>query len=40
MDIFYYIDYFHFLEKRLLDTKQYVAFEKENLNVFSIELVS
>ena len=40
MDFGYYIDYFHFLEKRLLDTKRYVAFEKENLDVFSIEFAS
>lgn len=40
MDFSYYIDYFLFLEKRLLDTKRYVAFEKENLNVFSIEYAS
>ncbi len=40
MDLRYYINYFHFLEDRLSNTQRYVAFEEENLDVFSIEFAS
>ncbi|MBQ3589758.1 MAG: hypothetical protein II980_04830 [Clostridia bacterium] len=40
MDFNYYVNYFAILEKRLVETEKYVAFEKENLNTFSIEYAS
>lgn len=40
MDFVYYVNYFSFLEERLMDTQKYVAFEEENLNTFSIEFAS
>ena len=40
MDFNYYIKYFAFLEERLIDTEKYVAFEYENLDVFSVEYAS
>ena len=40
MDFNYYTNYFAMLEDRLLNTEKYVAFEEENLEVFSIEFAS
>lgn len=40
MDFKYYVNYFAMLEERLINTEKYVAFEKENLDVFSIEYAS
>lgn len=40
MDFNYYVDYFAMLEERLLRIEKYVAFEEENLEVFSIEFAS
>lgn len=40
MDFEYYIKYFAMLEERLKNIEKYIAFEEENLNVFSIECAS
>lgn len=40
MDFNYYVKYFAMLEERLFNTERFVAFEKENLNIFSIEYAS
>lgn len=40
MDFQYYKNYFSYLEKRLLETQKYVAFEIENIKTFSIEFAS
>lgn len=40
MDFMYYVNYFAMLEERLISLQKYIAFEEENLNVFSIECAS
>ena len=40
MDFNYYVNYFTMLEERLIQLKKYIAFEEENLEVFSIECSS
>ena len=40
MDFKYYVNYFAMLEERLANTEKFVAFEKENLDTFSIEFAS
>lgn len=40
MDFKYYIKYFATLEERLENIEKYIAFEEENLDVFSIECAS
>lgn len=40
MDFNYYVKYFSLLEERLVNIEKYIAFEKENLDVFSIECAS
>lgn len=40
MDFEYYVKYFSYLEKRLIGTQKYVAFEKENIKTFSLEYAS
>lgn len=40
MDFKYYTKYFAMLEERLKNMEKYIAFEEENLDVFSIECAS
>lgn len=40
MDFNYYIKYFSMLEERLMNLEKYIAFEEENLSVFSVECAS
>lgn len=40
MDFYYYVNYFAVIEERLSVIKRYIAFEEENLDVFSLELAS
>lgn len=40
MDFNYYVKYFAMLEERLVSTEKFVAFENQNLDVFSIEYAS
>ncbi len=40
MNFDYYVKYFKMLEDRLATTEKFVAFEKENINTYSIEFAS